>query len=358
MKKTVKLLIMVLFLVNVVFLSVDVKASSVPSLNTIKKTIYVGSTYQLKLKNSDGSVKWESSNISVAQVLDSGLVIGIKKGKATITAIYDGYKYTCSITVKNPGLNKTKATIQKGKKLSLKVNGDVVKSWKSSNKYVATVSKSGVVKAISLGTAKITVKCENGTYSCSITVRNPNLMVGDIIKMGKWEQDNNSYNGTESVEWVVLATEKDKALLISNNILFDEKFNSNENIDEPYWETSTLRKWLNNTVYDSMFTSEEKKNIIESIVPADINPESKDTSQGQATKDKLFCLSVKEVYEYGANTYCTPVSAVAGAETWLTRSRDYWNWGYRFVGAFIGPSYKEVGSCFNYGVRPAMWIKM
>ena len=62
-------------------------------------------------------------------------------------------------------LSKTKATLRKGKSLTIKVSklakGDKVKSWKSSNKKIATVKK-GKIKALKKGKAKITVTLKSG----------------------------------------------------------------------------------------------------------------------------------------------------------------------------------------------------
>lgn len=71
-------------------------------------------------------------------------------------------------------LNKTKATLFVGKKLQLKVKnlkkGQKV-SWGSSNKKVASVSKSGKVTAKKAGTANITAKIEKKKYICKVTVK-------------------------------------------------------------------------------------------------------------------------------------------------------------------------------------------
>ncbi len=43
--------------------------------------------------------------------------------------------------------------------------------------------------------------------------------VGDVIYFGSYEQDNNLSNGKEEIEWIVLAKENRKALLISKYAL-------------------------------------------------------------------------------------------------------------------------------------------
>ena len=75
-------------------------------------------------------------------------------------------------------LNKTKATVKKGKTLNLKATvtpEGLAVTWKSSNKKVATVDKNGKVKGVKQGTATITatVTDKNGVTveaKCKITV--------------------------------------------------------------------------------------------------------------------------------------------------------------------------------------------
>lgn len=77
---------------------------------------------------------------------------------------------------KQPVISKTKITLKVGQKkqLSLKNVGKAKAKkivWKSSKTKVATVSKSGLVKAKKKGTAKIMAKLDKKTYSCKVTVK-------------------------------------------------------------------------------------------------------------------------------------------------------------------------------------------
>ena len=75
------------------------------------------------------------------------------------------------VIVKKPYLNKKKATVTAGKKLTLKLRGMVVARWTSSNKKIATVSSSGVVKTRKSGTVKITATGKDKKkYTCMIKV--------------------------------------------------------------------------------------------------------------------------------------------------------------------------------------------
>ncbi len=73
-------------------------------------------------------------------------------------------------------LNKTSATIIEGKTVTLKLFNTTKKpSFSSSNKKIATVSSSGVVKGIKKGTVTISVKLSGKTYKCKVKVERPKI---------------------------------------------------------------------------------------------------------------------------------------------------------------------------------------
>lgn len=71
-----------------------------------------------------------------------------------------------------PKLNKTKISLNVNKSYQLKVTGTSKKAtWKTSNKKVAAVSKTGMVTAKKKGTAIITAKVSKKIYKCKVTVK-------------------------------------------------------------------------------------------------------------------------------------------------------------------------------------------
>lgn len=78
-------------------------------------------------------------------------------------------------------LNKTSIAIYEGKKYTLTAkltpsNSNDSVTWISSNTKVATVSKRGVVKAVSKGTATISAKTTGGLQQkCKVTVKRPTI---------------------------------------------------------------------------------------------------------------------------------------------------------------------------------------
>ena len=69
-------------------------------------------------------------------------------------------------------LNKTKASVKVGKKITLTLSGAKVKKWTTSNKAVAVV-KDGVVTGKKAGTVTIKAVTATKKYACKVTVRNP-----------------------------------------------------------------------------------------------------------------------------------------------------------------------------------------
>ena len=229
---------------------------------------------------------------------------------------------------------------------------------------------------------------------------------GQIITYGHYEQDNNLSNGKEPIEWLVLAKEKDRALVISRYSLESRPYNDER--EEVTWETCTLRTWLNSTFLITAFTVFERKAIPAVTVVADKNPED-GTKAGKNTKDKIFLLSASEFDRYFPNgtegsdpdpyNVCFPTDAAR------EKSRNLWHgygWDYGFGfgwylrtpgirqdSTMVAYTYwegdnggaeittcsvwydtlgTEVDSCsisdgsgeydFDVGVRPAMWISL
>ena len=130
---------------------------------------------------------WTSSNPSVATV-SGGKITGVAAGTATITATYNGYKATTTVTVNNVmgyGLVMSKSTlsVQAESTATLAVyyvtytNGvetsrtDVTSSatWKTSMSSIATVS-GGTVTGVSAGQAVVTATYRSYSKSCTVTV--------------------------------------------------------------------------------------------------------------------------------------------------------------------------------------------
>lgn len=190
--------------------------------------------------------------------------------------------------------------------------------------------------------------------------------VGDYIVLGSYEQDNDTSNGKENIEWLVLAREGDKLLLISRYALDNQPYNTSDT--GVTWENCSLRTWLNGTFINNAFSSDEKELIQSTTVTADKNP-SYSTSPGNNTTDNVFLLSIAEVNKFFSSNSARQCQATVYAMAqgvsayyhaichWWLRSPGLDSDRAVCVGGdgsliLPGPS---VTNAYN-AVRPALWI--
>lgn len=192
---------------------------------------------------------------------------------------------------------------------------------------------------------------------------------GDTVLFGEYEQDNNTSNGKEDVEWLVLEVKDGKALVVSKYALDCKQYNTSNT--DVTWETCTLRKWLNNDFINAAFSSYEKAMIPTVTVSADKNS----TNPGNATQDQVFLLSITEANKYfGSDSarQCKPtdyafangayVNSVNGNCGWWLRSPGVTQYSAHSA-AYVHNSggVYESGCDVNIStsaVRPAMWISL
>lgn len=84
-----------------------------PTISVSKKTMVIGSKYQLSVKNADKKVTWSSTNPKVATVTSRGLVTAKKKGTVTIKAKLGTSVLSCRLTVVTRQKSYIKSTIKK-----------------------------------------------------------------------------------------------------------------------------------------------------------------------------------------------------------------------------------------------------
>lgn len=204
--------------------------------------------------------------------------------------------------------------------------------------------------------------------------------------LGSYEQDNDTSNGKEDIEWIVLAKENGKALVISKYALDCQQYNST--FTNVTWETCSLRKWMNGTFLNNAFSTDEQAKIATMTVSADKNPEYR-TKPGNATTDKVFLLSITEAEKYfttDRSRKCAPTASAKakGAYTsdgyktargeatcwWWLRSPGsiqaraagvHVDGSVYYIGNDAGSSIPSSGHGIrpnNVCVRPALWINL
>ena len=191
---------------------------------------------------------------------------------------------------------------------------------------------------------------------------------GDYVFFGAYEQDNNTSNGKEDVEWLVLEVKDGKALVISKYALDRKQYNTS--YMNATWETCTLRKWLNNDFINSAFSTDEKAKIFKVTVSADKNPEFS-TNPGNATQDQAFLLSITEANKYFSSDsarQCKPTDYAVANGARKSDSGFCW-WWLRSPGINqnIAADVYSNGEVYEHGysvnndanaVRPALWINL
>ena len=146
------------------------------TLNKSKATAYAGKSYTLKATTSYRTkISWKSSNTKIATVDSKGMVKLKKAGKVTISATAFGKKVNCVLTVKNPTLKVSKASVSIYRKKSYTVKAIAVPggkvSWSSSNKAIATVSSSGKITGMKKGTAYVYAKIHGLKKTIKVIVK-------------------------------------------------------------------------------------------------------------------------------------------------------------------------------------------
>ena len=192
----------------------------------------------------------------------------------------------------------------------------------------------------------------------------------DCYLFGRYRQG--SAGEIMPIKWHVIHSEKDKALLLSRNILevkaYDEKCSD--------WQNSSLRKWLNEEFYEAAFSEEEKARIIP------VNIDGKDG----INSDKVSLLTSREADELEKHIRPCENSVYVIAKSKYKNSGNHWWCRDRSVGSlrFMGkdcrihetyyyvetvkydaktgkyvPLEEPVIMSFGgrKGVRPAVWIR-
>lgn len=132
--------------------------------------------------------------------------------------------------------------------------------------------------------------------------RDAKFAVGNYVSFGTYPQTK-AGNDATPIEWLVLARDGNKALLISRYGLDAQRYN--KDTTSVTWETCTLRTWLNGTFYNKAFSSAEQAAILTTNVDNSKNQcySGWSTNGWKNTQDKVFLLSYAEANKYFGVTY-------------------------------------------------------
>ena len=240
---------------------------------------------------------------------------------------------------------------------------------------------------------------EPATTEALETVTLKDAEIGDIVQMGKYEQDGDAET-EDPICWDVLDKDGDAVLLISHDVIAYQRFSDSRKC--VIWEDSEIRTWLNQEFYAEAFDEEEQASIRETTLEnlstvgfaAHVDP-SGDVQVRESrpdTKDKIFLLSWKEAEQYYGNRLTDasvlgrrPSRAVLqkrkaiftdliieelpamypysrhlpdGTERlpWMLRSTGMKDYTILVIG-YEGKWDQDYPDSYN-GVRPAMWVNV
>ncbi|MCE5342764.1 MAG: DUF6273 domain-containing protein [Eubacteriales bacterium] len=190
--------------------------------------------------------------------------------------------------------------------------------------------------------------------------------VGSIVTFGSYEQDNNLDNGKEPVDWIVLETDGNQALLISRYCLDARPYNTD--FVSMTWAQCTLRAWLNDTFFHETFLAEEQAKITPVTI---VNNSTYGTSGGEDTTDKVFLLSYTEVLAYfpdqtGRQAQPTVYAIAQGAYVNESSGNTWWWLRSPGVRPIDASGVRADGRVSGYGsrdvyrpsgtIRPVLWV--
>ena len=215
----------------------------------------------------------------------------------------------------------------------------------------------------------------------AVAKRDAKFAVGNYVTFGEYPQTTAGEDMTP-IEWLVLARDGNKALLISRYGLDAQPYN--KDYTSVTWETCTLRTWLNGTFYNKAFSSAEQAAILTTDVDNSKNQcySGWNTSGGNNTQDKVFLLSYAEANKYFGVTYdnssntksrVAPTAYAIAHGTWTSSSNKTadgtdagWWWlrspgNYQDFAAVVDTDGSLRNITVNYvsgSVCPALWVNI
>ncbi|MBQ6173244.1 MAG: Ig-like domain-containing protein [Clostridia bacterium] len=371
---------------------------------------------------SPDNVTWTSSNEAVATVDRYGVVTGIAKGSAKITATAaDNSRVNASINIKvddfdmvftsaekktavyhyGSGLFVVKAKSKSGcvsvPETITSMIAMVVGGYASDTFSVTPVKAGTDVITVTAGRVKTTIKVyvspeafkpievhEEATHSgsdSSKTVtesnkKNAEQLLDKTVLFGHYPQTEEGADNTP-IEWTILDIDEEnhRALLISKYALDCQPYN--DEFVEVTWEDCTLRAWLNNDFLDTAFSESEQSAILLSTVDNSSNQGSSDykTTGGNNTEDKIFLLSYSEAWHYyfeNDDRRCAPTNYAISQNAYIHYNETinkkpvgiWWlrSPGYSLFSAIYvsrsGASNNDHVNSDQIAVRPVFWVDL
>lgn len=136
-----------------------------------KLTMVQFSVRKLRAAGAGGTVRWFSSDKSVATVSKRGKVKAVSAGNCVIFAKRAGRRYSCRLTVNPLSLSESSVTLIAGRQRMLSLNNRRLAAvYTSLAPAVASVDDTGKIEANQPGEAIITAQYKEYRFTCTVTV--------------------------------------------------------------------------------------------------------------------------------------------------------------------------------------------
>ena len=210
------------------------------SLDRYTLTLYAGEeaeqlTATLKPEGTEAAIHWTSSNQTAATVSQDGKVTPLSAGVTVVTAAAGDYRASCIVTVQPERVRVTGIrfdepthTLMMGSTVTLQPiiapDDATVKNltWVSSDEQTATVSRTGIVTALSVGETTITATTVDGGYSAEIKIIvTAAAQLGDVNGDGYIDAADALLCLRASVGLITLTPEQEAAADVNHDGLID-----------------------------------------------------------------------------------------------------------------------------------------
>jgi uncharacterized protein YjdB len=210
------------------------------SLDRYTLTLYAGEEAEqlaatLKPEGTEATIRWTSSNQTAVTVSQDGKVTPLAAGVTVVTAAAGDYRASCIVTVQPKRVRVTGIrfdepthTLMMGSTVTLQPiiapDDATVKNltWVSSDEQTATVSRTGIVTALSVGETTITATTVDGGYSAEIKIIvTAAAQLGDVNGDGYIDAADALLCLRASVGLITLTPEQEAAADVNHDGLID-----------------------------------------------------------------------------------------------------------------------------------------
>lgn len=156
----------------------EISVQAAVRMNQKEATICIGGKTTLEVTGATGPVKWSTSNKKVARVGSAGVVTGVRKGTASITAKTGGKVYECQVMVNETyGAGISDISLKREASVMLTFTKDAVVSYKIQDPDICSADWGGWsgneiplnITPKKVGSTYIT--CTNGANSETVRIR-------------------------------------------------------------------------------------------------------------------------------------------------------------------------------------------